>query len=108
MPSLDALRARHGLPALARFSDLLERPPLLLALTAEGFEYPCSTEHQRDKRLVHVALEALPAAGMSVIATTAAHDPDEFGAPPRSRVVRFVPHDAQRRPRASASQIAGR
>jgi UDP:flavonoid glycosyltransferase YjiC (YdhE family) len=166
MPSLDALRARHGLPALARFSDLLERPPLLLALTAEGFEYPrgdwpanvrlvgainwappdpaawpvpsaapaqstlpaqsaqtpawlaelddplvlvtCSTEHQRDKRLIHVALEALPAAGMSVIATTAAHDPDEFGAPPRSRVVRFVPHDAQRRPRASASQIAGR
>jgi UDP:flavonoid glycosyltransferase YjiC (YdhE family) len=162
MPSLNALRAQHSLPALARFSDLLERPPLLLALTAEGFEYPrrdwpanvrlvgainwdppdpaagpaphaapaqptppvqsapsappapaqsaqtpawlaelddplvlvtCSTEHQRDKRLIHVALEALPAAGMSVIATTAAHDPDEFGAPPGSRVVRFVPHD---------------
>jgi UDP:flavonoid glycosyltransferase YjiC (YdhE family) len=163
MPSLNALRAQHSLAALARISDLLERPPLLLALTAEGFEYPrrdwpanvrlvgainwdppdpaagpaphaapaqptppaqsapsappapaqsaqtpawlaelddplvlvtCSTEHQRDKRLIHVALEALPAAGMSVIATTAAHDPDEFGAPPGSRVVRFVPHDA--------------
>jgi MGT family glycosyltransferase len=131
MSSLNALRAQHSLAALARFSDLLERPPLLLALTAEGFEYPrrdwpanvrlvgpmnwspplqaptwladlpdplvlvtCSTEHQPDKRLVHVALEALPAAGMSVIATTAAHDPDEFDAPPGSRVVRFVPHDA--------------
>jgi UDP:flavonoid glycosyltransferase YjiC (YdhE family) len=53
-----------------------------------------STELQRDRRLPRVALEALPAAGMSVIATTAAHDPDEFHAPPGSRVVRFVPHDA--------------
>ncbi len=53
-----------------------------------------STELQRDKRLPRGALEALPAAGMSVIATTAAHDPDTFHAPPGSRVVRFVPHDA--------------
>jgi MGT family glycosyltransferase len=54
----------------------------------------CSTEHQRDKRLLHVALEALPAAGMSVIGTSAAHDPRAFNAPPGSKVVRFVPHDA--------------
>ncbi len=131
MPRINALRAAHGLPALARYSDLLARPPLLLALTAEGFEYPrgdwpanvrlvgainwspplpapawladlsdplvlvtCSTERQRDKRLLHVALEALPAAGMSVIGTSAAHDPHEFTAPPESRVVRFVPHEA--------------
>ncbi len=151
MPGLNALRADHGLPALDRFSDLLARPPLLLALTAEGFEYPrrdwpanvrlvgpvnwspshpaplsaelraghrqqvgargvappwlaemsdplvlvtCSTEHQGDERLIGVALEALPAAGMSVIATTAAHDPRAFHAPAGSRVVDFVSHEA--------------
>jgi UDP:flavonoid glycosyltransferase YjiC (YdhE family) len=54
----------------------------------------CSTERQRDKRLLHVALEALPAAGISVIGTSAAHDPEEFQAPAGSRVVRFLPHDA--------------
>ncbi len=131
MPTINALRAQHGLSTLDRYSELLERPPLLLALTAEGFEYPrtdwpanvrlvgaidwspplpapawltelrdplvlvtCSTERQRDKRLLHVALEALPAAGMSVIGTTAAHDPRSFRAPSGSRVVRFVPHEA--------------
>jgi UDP:flavonoid glycosyltransferase YjiC (YdhE family) len=130
MPTIDTLRAGHDLPALRRYSDVLARPPLLLALTAEGFEYPrgdwpanvrlvgavnwspptpapawldelrdplvlvtCSTERQRDKRLLHVALEALPAAGMSVIGTSAAHDPDQFNAPPGSRVVRFLPHE---------------
>ncbi len=142
MPTINTQRAQHGLPALDRYSDLLGRPPLLLALTAEGFEYPrsdwpanvrlvgainwdpadpsshppartpasladllaelsdplvlvtCSTERQRDKRLLHVALEALPAAGMSVIGTSAAHDPEAFNAPSGSRVVRFVPHAA--------------
>jgi MGT family glycosyltransferase len=130
VPRLNELRAAHGLRSLTHFSDLLERPPLLLALTAEGFEYPrddwpenvrlvgpinwspsqrkpewlaeigdplvlvtCSTERQRDGGLARVALEALPAAGMSVLATTAAHDPREFEAPPGSRVVRFVAHD---------------
>ena len=131
IPTVSALRARYGLPALAHYSDLFGRPPLLLALTAEGFEYPrsdwpanvrlvgamnwspplaapawiaelsdplvlvtCSTERQSDRRLVRVALEGLPAAGMSVLATTAAHDPSAFDAPPGSRVVRFVPHEA--------------
>ncbi len=143
LPALGALRARHGLRGLDHFTDLLERPPLLLALTAEGFEYPrsdwpanvrlvgpmnwdpshlpshtpprslpqrapawlaemsdplvlvtCSTERQHDRRLISVALEALPAAGMSVIATAAAHDPDAFDAPAGSRVVSFVPHEA--------------
>jgi MGT family glycosyltransferase len=131
MPTINTLRAGHGLPALDHYSDLLGRPPLLLALTAEGFEYPrsdwpanvrlvgavnwapphppptwladlrdplvlvtCSTERQRDKRLLHVALEALPAAGMSVIGTAAAHDPHAFREPPGSRVVRFLSHEA--------------
>jgi MGT family glycosyltransferase len=131
MPTINALRSAHRLRTLDHYSDVLARPPLLLALTAEGFEYPrgdwpanvrlvgaidwapplpvpawvadvrdplvlvtCSTERQRDKRLLHVALEALPAAGMSVIGTSAAHDPNEFQAPAGSRVVRFLPHDA--------------
>ncbi|HEY2282549.1 MAG TPA: glycosyltransferase [Solirubrobacteraceae bacterium] len=131
MPTVNSLRARHGLPALDGYDDLLSRPDLLLALTAEGFEYPhsdwpanvrlvgavnwspplpappwlaelsdplvlvtCSTERQRDKRLLHVALEALPAAGMAVLGTSAAHDPDGFSAPPGSRVVRFLAHEA--------------
>lgn len=135
MPTVSVLRAAYGLPELDRFVDLLGRPALLLALTAEGFEYPrsdwpanvrlvgpvnwapphppplqapawlaemsdplvlvtCSTERQADKRLIGVALEALPAAGISVLATSAAHDPDTFDAPAGSRVVRFVAHEA--------------
>jgi MGT family glycosyltransferase len=135
LPALGALRARYGLRGFDHFTDLLGCPALLLALTAEGFEYPrsdwpanvrlvgainwdpalppshpppswleemsdplvlvtCSTEHQHDRRLIRVALEALPAAGMSVLATSAAHDPDAFDAPAGSRVVRFVPHEA--------------
>jgi MGT family glycosyltransferase len=54
----------------------------------------CSTERQRDKRLLHVALEALPAAGLSVLGTTAAHDPADFATAPGSKIVRFVSHDA--------------
>lgn len=131
MPAINALRAQHGLGALDCYCDVLARPPLLLALTAEGFEYPrsawpanvrmvgpigwsppqptplwlaempdplvlvtCSTERQRDGRLVGVALEGLPAGGMSVLATAAAHDPHAFKPPPGSRVVRFIPHEA--------------
>jgi MGT family glycosyltransferase len=131
MPSINRLRERHGLRTLARYDDVLARPPALLALTAEGFEYArsdwpanvrlvgpvnwappeaapdwlpslpdplvlvtCSTERQRDGRLIAVALQALPSAGMSVLATSAAHDPSAFRAPARSRVVRFLAHDA--------------
>jgi MGT family glycosyltransferase len=131
MPTINTLRAEHRLSKLDSYSDVLARPPLLLALTAEGFEYSrsdwpanvrlvgpmdwappqpppawladmsdplllvtCSTERQRDKRLLHVALEALPAAGMTVLGTSAAHDPDGFRAPPGSRVVRFLAHEA--------------
>lgn len=131
MPAVNSLRVQHGLGALDGYNELLSRPDLLLALTAEGFEYPrgdwpanvrlvgavnwspplpappwltdlrdplvlvtCSTERQRDKRLLHVALEALPAAGMAVLGTSAAHDPDGFSAPPGSRVVRFLAHEA--------------
>lgn len=128
--SLSALRDRYGLNEVHSFDALLRRAPLLLSLTAEGFEYPrddwpssvrfvgpmnwsppqpapswldelsdplalvtCSTERQRDKRLLHVALEGLPAAGVSVLGTSAAHDPKTFSPPTGSKVVRFASHD---------------
>jgi MGT family glycosyltransferase len=53
----------------------------------------CSTERQRDAPLLRAALQALPGAGMSVLGTSAAHDPSAFAAPAGSRVVRFLPHD---------------
>lgn len=131
MPTINGLRASHGLPALPSYEAQLGRPHALFALTAEGFEYPrrdwpanvrligplgwappqaeppwlaeladplvlvtCSTERQRDKRLLHVALEALPPAGITVLGTAAAHDPAQFAVPRGSRVERFVSHDA--------------
>ncbi|HEY2718201.1 MAG TPA: nucleotide disphospho-sugar-binding domain-containing protein [Solirubrobacteraceae bacterium] len=53
----------------------------------------CSTEHQSDRALIDTALKALPAAGFSVIATSAAHDPGTFDPPSGSRVVHFVAHE---------------
>jgi MGT family glycosyltransferase len=130
MPSINRLRAQHGLARLRHFEALFTQPPLLLALTAEGFEYPRSdwpanvrmigplnwsppqpappwlaevpdpvvlvtgsTERQHDERLLHVALGALPGAGISVIGTSTTHDPDSFRVPPGSRVVRFLSHE---------------
>jgi UDP:flavonoid glycosyltransferase YjiC (YdhE family) len=40
VPPLNALRAPLGVAPLAHFTDLIARPPLLLSLTVEGFEYP--------------------------------------------------------------------
>ena len=128
---LNAVRAAQGVGPARRLEELLARPPLLIVMTAEGFEYPrgdwpenvrlvgalnwappqpppawlaelpdplvlvtCSTERQRDSRLIRVALEALPGAGFSVLATSAAHDPGRFEPPPRARVVRFANHEA--------------
>lgn len=130
LPALNRVRAEQGVGALNAFRELLERPPRMLVLTAEGFEYPrsdwppnvrfvgsidwappqeppewladmpdplvlvtCSTERQRDERLLEVALRALPDAGMTVLGTSAAHNPGTFRAPQGSRVVRFVTHD---------------
>ncbi|MGA9284176.1 MAG: glycosyltransferase [Solirubrobacteraceae bacterium] len=130
MGSLGDLRRGYGLSEIHSFDELLRGAPLLLSLTAEGFEYPrtdwpssvrlvgpmnwsppqpapawlaelsdplalvtCSTERQRDKRLLHVAMEGLPAAGISVIGTSAAHDPEAFSSPAGSKVVRFASHD---------------
>lgn len=131
LPTVNGLRARHGLARLGRFGELMERPRLMLVTSAEGFEYPrsdwaanvrfvgpldwsppqpapdwlagladplvlvtCSTERQRDRDLLATALRALPAAGMTVLGTSAAHDPAGFDAPAGSRVVRFLSHGA--------------
>ncbi len=128
---INAFRVQHGLDPVESFDELFARAPLVLALTADGFDYPhsdwpenvrligpinwappaqppswldeladplvlvtCSTERQADRRLVEVALRGLPAAGISVIATTAAHDPETFDTPPGSRTVRFTPHES--------------
>ena len=39
LPPIDALRAELGLPGLASTDDLFARPPLVLYMTAEPFEY---------------------------------------------------------------------
>jgi MGT family glycosyltransferase len=36
----NGLRKRYGAPRIEQFADFLTRPPLMLALTAEGFDYP--------------------------------------------------------------------
>ena len=81
-------------PSQPTLSSPLQPPPWLAQMRDPLVLVTCSTELQHDKRLVRVALEALPPAGMSVLATTAAHDPAEFAPPPGSRVERFVPHAA--------------
>ena len=128
--SLGELRRGYGLSEVRSLDELLRGAPLLLSLTAEGFEYSrtdwpssvrlvgpmnwsppqptptwladlsdplvlvtCSTERQRDKRLLHVALDGLPSAGISVLGTSAAHEPAAFNPPVGSKVVRFTSHD---------------
>jgi UDP:flavonoid glycosyltransferase YjiC (YdhE family) len=73
---------------------LPDAPPWLDELADPLVLVTCSSERQRDKRLLHVALEALPKSGMSVLGTTAAHDPADFASAPGSKIVRFVSHDA--------------
>jgi MGT family glycosyltransferase len=92
--------ARRDWPANVRlvgpvnWSPPQPAPPWLPDMSDPLVLVTCSTERQRDKRLLHVALEALPAAGMAVLGTAAAHDPAAFTVPPGSRVERFVSHEA--------------
>ncbi|HEV7938080.1 MAG TPA: glycosyltransferase [Solirubrobacteraceae bacterium] len=96
-PPLDASHdglartSAEGAPPARQFSQAQE---WLADLTDPLVLVTCSTERQRDKRLLHVALEALPEAGMSVLGTTAAHDPTDFATAPGSKIVRFLSHDA--------------
>jgi MGT family glycosyltransferase len=54
----------------------------------------CSSEQQKDDAIIRAALESLPDAGFSVVATTAAYDSGDFPQIESSRVQvqRFVPH----------------
>jgi UDP:flavonoid glycosyltransferase YjiC (YdhE family) len=51
-----------------------------------------SSEHQRDKRLVRVAFEALAGTEMDVVATMPAHALDGLPVPDNARLESFVPH----------------
>lgn len=61
----------------------LEDPLVLIAV---------SSEFQRDGVLVDTVLETLRTGDVSVVITTAAHDPHRFQAPPRMRIARWLPH----------------
>ncbi len=64
--------------------DEVERPIVLVT---------CSTERQGDRALIQTALEALPAAGYFVIATTGSHDPADFhGSADGTVLKRFLSH----------------
>lgn len=72
-----------------------ERPPWLNGIPDPVALVTCSSERQQDVAIIQTALRGLPAAGIFVVATTAAYDPVaiENPFPDRSRVERFVPHD---------------
>ena len=59
-PALDAVRARVGAPPLPRLLDLFLRPPRLLVLSAEPFEYP-RRDWPANVRLVGPGLWSPPA-----------------------------------------------
>ena len=59
-----------------------ERPVVLVT---------ASTEFQDDSQLIRTALEALADLPYLVVATTAAHDPDDFDPPANARVESFFP-----------------
>jgi UDP:flavonoid glycosyltransferase YjiC (YdhE family) len=63
--------------------DDLERPVVLVTP---------SSEFQPDRAIVETALEALAGQPGTVVASTAAHDPDSFDAPANARVQRWLPH----------------
>ena len=89
-----------GLPASFRLvGPGLWEPPAQAPDWLDDLEPPvvlvtASSEFQRDDVLVEVALDALRSEDVRVIATTAAHDPDRFDAPPNARVQRWLPHRA--------------
>jgi MGT family glycosyltransferase len=90
---------RDDWPANARLVGPIDwappepEPPWLDEVMDPVVLVTCSTEHQSDRALIDTALKALPAAGFSVIATSAAHDPGTFDPARSSRVVRFVAHE---------------
>jgi MGT family glycosyltransferase len=72
--------------ATPEWLDQVDRPIALVT---------CSTERQSDRALIDSALASLPDQGLFVVATSAAHAPDERtdAANPHYRVERFLAHD---------------
>jgi len=73
-----------------------ETPEWLDAIDRPITHVTCSTERQNDSTIVEAATAALPAAGLSVVATSAAFEPDRLRptGTAHCRVERFVAHDA--------------
>jgi MGT family glycosyltransferase len=63
--------------------DEIDRPMVLVSV---------SSEFQRDDALVQVALEAMKSETVTVVVTTAAHDPAIFRAPENARVMGWLAH----------------
>jgi MGT family glycosyltransferase len=63
--------------------DDIDRPLILVSI---------SSEFQRDDALVQVALDAMESEDVTVVGTTAAHDPDRFRTPANARVVDWLAH----------------
>jgi MGT family glycosyltransferase len=70
-----------------------EPPRWLEAETRPIVLVTASTAYQLDAKLITTALQALADQDLAVVATTAAHDPDQFDVPSNARVERFLPHN---------------
>lgn len=69
-----------------------EEPPWLVEEVRPILLVSTSTEFQDDGALIQTALDAFAGQPYLVVATTAAHDPAAFSAPPNARIERFLPH----------------
>src|SRR3954468_6957543 len=67
-------------------------PDWLAAETRPIILVTASTAFQKDERLITTALAAFAGEDVALVATTAAHSPEAFVAPPNARVEQFVPH----------------
>ncbi|MEZ4518709.1 MAG: glycosyltransferase [Chloroflexota bacterium] len=78
-----------------RWEPPTEAPEWLAEINRPIALVTLSTERQGDRDLIDTALNVLPQQGYYVIATTAAHAPEEFGSSITSdyRVERFIPHN---------------
>jgi UDP:flavonoid glycosyltransferase YjiC (YdhE family) len=87
-----------GLPASVRLvGPGLWEPPSEAPDWLEDLGEPlvlvtASSEFQRDDALIQTSLQALSSDELAVVATTVAHDPQQFEVPANARAVRWLPH----------------
>lgn len=89
--------AREWAPNIRLVGPALWEPPASEPGWLASEERPivlvtASTEFQDDAAVIRCALEALAKSPYLVVATTAAHDPDDFDPPANARVESFLPH----------------